>query len=237
VTTDLVVLIPSRGRPDDVERMAVAFAETGADDVAVLYAVEHDDPTIDEYRAAVAEWFAFGEVLAVQAGAMAPAINLAARHALDDLDPYALAVLNDDHVPRTLGWHTTMVDALRTFHPAVGMVYPDDGYQGAKLSTVWAVTGSWVRTLNRMIPAKVGHLYADNAMMDLAGEVGCRTYMPAVLIEHMHPAAGKAPDSDAYRRVNGREQYRADRALFRVWQQSGRRRAQLAALREVIDRG
>src|SRR5262245_3541141 len=200
MTTDLVVIIPSRGRPHDVERMAVAFADTRADEIAVIYAVERDDPCIDDYRKAVSEWFAFGEMLAVSAGAMAPAINLAARAAVDDLDPYALAVLNDDHIPRSAGWHETIVNALRTYHPAVGMVYPDDGHQGARLSTVWAVTSSWVRMVNRMIPAKVSHLYADNAVMDLARVAGCMTYLPGVLIEHMHPAAGKAPDSESYRR-------------------------------------
>lgn len=234
MTTDLVVIIPSRGRPESVERMAVAFAETGADEVAVVWAIEADDPTADEYDAAVAEWFAYGTVERLAAGNMVRAINLASAAVLVDLDPYAIAVLNDDHVPRTPGWHTTLVDGLRTFHPAVGMVYPDDGHQGAKLATVWAVSAEWVRLLNRMVPARVEHLYADNAMLDLATAAGCVTYMPAVLIEHMHPAAGKTPDTAQYRETNSREAYRRDRATFLFWRDSGRRRAQVDALRLAI---
>jgi len=223
MTTDLVVIIPSRGRPGDVERMALAFAETGADEVAVVWAIEADDPEADAYEAAVAEWFAFGTVERLAAGNMVRAINLASAAVLDDLDPYAIAVLNDDHVPRTAGWHTQLVNALRTFHPAVGMVYPDDGHQGKKLSTVWAVSSEWVRLLNRMIPARVEHLYADNAMMNLAESAGCVTYLPSVLIEHMHPAAGKAADTAQYREVNSREANRRDRATFTHWRGSQRR--------------
>ena len=237
MSTDLVVIIPSRGRPGDVERTAVAFAETGADEVLVVYAVEADDPTLDEYRATVARWMAYGSVEVGSWGAMTPAINAVSLSVLADLDPFAIAVLNDDHVPRTPGWDRQLVDALRNFHPAVGMVYPDDGHQGKRLSTAWAVTGSWVRALGRMVPARVGHLYTDNAVLELATTVGCVTYLPSVLVEHMHPAAGKSENTEGHQRVNSREQYRADRAIFRGWQTSQRRARQVAALREVIARG
>lgn len=235
--TDLAVIIPSKGRPGDVERMAVAFAETGADEVAVVWAIEADDPAADEYDLAVAEWFAYGTVERLAAGNMVRAINLASAAVLADLDPYAIAVLNDDHVPRTAGWHTILVDALRTFHPTVGMVYPDDGHQGEKLATVWAVSAEWVRLLNRMVPARVEHLYADNAMLDLAQTAGCATYVPRVLIEHMHPAAGKTADTPQYRETNSREAYRRDRATFLHWRSSQRRTAQISALRLAIAGG
>lgn len=234
MATDLAVVIPSRGRPQSVERMATAFAETGADELAVYWAVDHDDPTLNDYRAAVGEWFGYGEVLAVEGGSMVAAINAASKHAVDDLDPYGIAVLNDDHVPRTSGWHVFMLDALLTLDP-VGLVYPDDGLRGDGLATVWAVHSAWVKAIGRMIPARVDHLYADNAMMDLARSVGNRiTYLPEVLIEHMHPLAGKADTDEGYQRVNGREQLRADRMVFKVWQSSRKRGEQRAALGKLV---
>lgn len=234
--SDLVVVIPSHGRPESVERTSVAFADTGADEVRVVYAVEHDDPTVDEYERAVAEWFGPRAIVQrVSGGAMAPSINEAAvtLAAADDA-PFALAVLNDDHVPMSVRWDQALVDALHTFHPGVGLVYPDDGYQHEKLATVWAVTTSWVRALGRMIPARVGHLYADNAMMDLASAAQCITYVPRIQITHEHPAAGYGEWTSGHLRVNSREQYRADRTIFRHWQQSQRRRGQLDALRSLI---
>lgn len=232
--TDLAVIIPSRGRPQSVERMAVEFAETGADELAVFWAVEHDDPTIEDYRTAVAEWFAYGEVLGVGLGTMTGAINTASKHVAADLKPYAMAVLNDDHLPRTVGWHVRLLEALGQLDP-VGLVYPDDGFRGDKLATSWAVHTAWVTAINRMIPARVDHLYADDAMMDLARIIGNRiTYLPDVLIEHMHPLAGKAETDEGYQRVNGREQLRADKAVFRAWQMSRKRGDQRAALAGVI---
>lgn len=232
--TDLAVVVPSRGRPGSVERMALAFAETGADELAVFWAVEHDDPTIEDYRGHVAGWFAYGEVVPVVGGSMTSAINSASRHVAADLSPYAIAVLNDDHVPRTAGWHARLLEALGQLDP-VGLVYPDDGFRGDKLATSWAVHTAWVTALNRMIPARVDHLYADDAMMDLARIVGNRlTYLPDVLVEHMHPLAGKAETDEGYQRVNGREQLSADRRVFKLWQASRKRAAQRAALAGVI---
>lgn len=236
MNTDLVVVIPSRGRPESVERMAVALAETGADDLAVIWAVETDD--LDAYQAAVNEWFAFGEVLAGEFGSMARAVNLASVHAVGDLNPYAVAVLNDDHLPRTPGWHERYLAALVALDPC-GMVYANDGLRGGKLATTWAVHGSWVRALGRMIPARVDHLYSDNAMQDLATALGKIVYLDDVLIEHMHPLAldadgrPKAATDPGYQRVNNREQHSRDRMAFKAWQGSGKRRIQLAALRTI----
>lgn len=242
MSPDLVVIIPSRGRPESVERTAIAFAETGADELPVIYAVRCDDPTIDEYRTRVAEWFAFGEVHETGPEAMAPGINTASRHALTDLDPYALAVLNDDHLPRTPGWAGRYLDALGELDP-VGLVYPDDGLRGERLATTWAVHADWVRVLNRMVPARVEHLYTDNAVQNLASAVGRIRYLGDVLCEHMHPLAKgadgrpKAETDDGYRRVNSPAQHSQDRMSFRVWQNSRKRLRQIEALRACIAAG
>lgn len=236
MTTDLAVIIPSRGRPESVERSALAFAETGAEELAVVYAVRSDDPAIGEYRARVAEWWPFGEVVEVGPEMMAPAVNVASRYVVADLDPYAIAVLNDDHLPRTPGWDERMLYALRELDPC-GLVYPDDGLRGSKLATTWAVHASWVRALGRMIPARVEHLYTDDAVQNLATALGRIAYLDDVLIEHMHPLAKdgngqpKAETDAGYQRVNSREQRNADRTRYRVWEGSEKRRAQLNALR------
>lgn len=235
--TDLVVVIASRGRPETVERTAVAFAETGADEVPIVYAVEADDPTLPAYEAAVARWLAYGSIETGLFGGFVAAVDETSRRVLADLDPFAITMLNDDHFPRTPGWHTTIVDALRNFHPALGMVYVEDGYQHNNLPDSWTVTGSWVRTLGRMVPARLGHLYADNAILDLATDVGCATYLPAVEIIHEHPVAGFGEWTDGHKRVNSKAQYAADRAVYRAWVKSRRRRDQADALREVIRNG
>jgi hypothetical protein len=242
MSPDLAVIIPSFGRPGSVERTALAFAETGADELPVIYALRADDPGLDEYRANVAEWFAFGEVFVAGAEPMAPAINAASRHVVDDLDPYAIAVLNDDHLPRTPGWHGRYLDELTALDP-IGLVYPDDGLRGEKLATTWAVHGAWIKVLNRMVPARVDHQYADNAVQDLASAVGRLRYLGDLLVEHMHPLAKdadgkpKAATDPGYQRVNSAAQASQDRMNYRVWQGSQKRQRQIAALRACIAAG
>lgn len=70
-----------------------------------------------------------------------------------------------------------------------------------------------------MVPADVEHLYCDNAIKDLGEQADCLRYLPDVLIEHMHPVAGKAPMDAGYQRVNRREQYRTDRLAYELWRQ------------------
>ncbi|WP_037684635.1 hypothetical protein, partial [Streptomyces griseus] len=106
---------------------------------------------------------------------------------------------------RTVGWAGRYVDELRQL--GTGIVYGDDGYQGERLPTQWAMTADVVGALGRMVPAPVEHLYCDNSVLDLGRAAGCIRYLPDVLVEHMHPVAGKAADDDQYRRVNSSAQY------------------------------
>jgi predicted O-methyltransferase YrrM len=102
------------------------------------------------------------------------------------------------------------------------MVYGDDGYQGRKLSTEWAVTSDVVRALGRMVPAPVEHMYCDNSMMDLFGGAGALKHLPEIRIEHMHPVAGKAERDEQYDRVNHRDQFSKDRRSYERWRDLGR---------------
>ncbi len=68
-----------------------------------------------------------------------------------------------------------------------------------------------------MVPAPVDHLYCDNAIKDLGLAMDRLRYLPDVLIEHMHPVAGKAESDEQYDRVNSSSQYRKDRERYQNW--------------------
>jgi len=129
---------------------------------------------------------------------------------------WAVGFAGDDHLPQTIGWAARYLTVLREL--GTGMVYGDDGYQGAKLSTEWAITSDVVRALGRMVPAPVEHMFCDNAVLELFMAAGAVRHLPEVRIEHMHPYAGKATTDDQYQRVNSREQMSRDRRTFRAWQ-------------------
>jgi hypothetical protein len=54
------------------------------------------------------------------------------------------------------------------------------------------------------------HLYFDNFVKQLGIDLGCLIYLPDVIIEHLHPAAGKAEMDEGYARVNQPKWYEED---------------------------
>lgn len=237
---DLLMIVPSRGRPESLERVAAAWYATEAftDGAALVVAVDSDDPTFPQYRAALGRLAEADPgptpINLMDTGGWQPMVAKldAAATLFAGQGHFALGFAGDDHLPRTVGWAKGYLAELRAM--GTGIVYGDDGYQGERLPTQWAMTADIVRALGRMVPAPVEHLYCDNAVLDLGRAAGCIRYLPDVLVEHMHPAAGKAVDDDQYRRVNGRDQYRRDRAAYRQWCRSGLR-ADTAAVRKLIE--
>lgn len=232
---DLLVIVPSRGRPESAARVAEAWRATGAIDVAhLLWVVDADDPAIDGYRQAVPAAAGSAPVSRYEVPEWMPMVaklDLAAVNASDRY--FALAFMGDDHVPRSVGWAGRYLAELRAL--GTGIVYGDDGIQGPNLPTQWAMTSDIVRALARMVPADVEHLYCDNAIRDLGAAAGCLRYLPDVLIEHMHPVAGKTAWDRQYERVNSCGQYARDRAAYQQWRanQMADDVAAIRALREV----
>lgn len=214
----LAVIVPTRGRPENVRKVLAAWDFTGAwADADLILAVDRDDPELQGYMEIERERQRSSLYLAVQGGwtPMVPKLNWVALAAAKQGSYAAIAFAGDDHLPRTIGWARRYLDVLAEL--GTGMVYGDDGYQGVKLATEWAVTADAVRALGRKVPAPVDHLYCDNAMMDLYGGAGAMRHLPEVRIEHMHPVAGKAQTDAQYDRVNSREQYAGDRLKYVDW--------------------
>jgi len=222
VASDLLVIVPSRGRPDNVRQVIEAWQATEAfGDAQLAVAFDADDPRRDEYARVIGA--AGPGVASFEAFEWMPMVAKLSAAALDALTLrpglFAVGFAGDDHLPRTVGWARRYLTELRDL--GTGIVYGDDGLQGAQLPTQWAMTANIVRALGRMVPADVEHLYCDNAVKDLGVAAGCLRYLPDVLVEHMHPMAGKAPTDDGYRRVNSGEQYARDRAAYAAWRAFG----------------
>jgi predicted O-methyltransferase YrrM len=221
----LAVLVPTRGRPQNIAKVISAWDFTnGWDDADLILIADSDDPEIEGYRTIVEEFdrgvpddvasplqlveMPVWQPMVHKLNSVAIGLALSRKY-------FALGFAGDDHLPRTIGWskrYLTVLGELKT-----GMVYGDDGYQGSKLSTEWAVTADAVRELGRMVPADVEHMYCDNAILELFTEAGAVRHLPEVRIEHMHPHAGKASSDDQYRRVGHRDQFKKDRLGYDIW--------------------
>jgi hypothetical protein len=206
---DLVVIVPSRGRPERCAELVQACAETCTASTVLVVALDTDDLRAPEYIAPAGTTVFYQHV---EPAGHVGAINAAARRALADFQPFAVAKLDDDHRPRTKGWDARYLEALREL--GTGIVYGNDLLQGERLPTAPAMTADIVRALGFMAPPSLRHLYCDNFWRDLGEAAGCLRYLPDVVVEHMHPLAGKASMDDGYRRANSAERYTEDGAAY-----------------------
>jgi hypothetical protein len=61
------------------------------------------------------------------------------------------------------------------------------------------------------------HMYLDDYWLALGSALQRITYLPDVVIEHVHPLAGKAKWDLGYTEVNGPAVYEQDRARYVDW--------------------
>lgn len=217
--TELIMIIPSRGRPDSVARMVRAWHATGGFvGAGMVWAIDADDPTYAEYTRAFAmhpeaTWVAMNEWMP-----MVQKLDYVASEAAQDV--HLVGFMGDDHLPRTECWVSKIVETSIT-NPGHAIIYGRDGFQDEHLPTWWVMTSSVIRTIGKMVPADVQHLYCDNAVKTLGEAAGILHYRSDVLIEHMHPVAGKGEMDDGYVRVNRQEQYDRDSQQYLAWASTG----------------
>lgn len=204
------------------------FIETCTEHTELVFAVDDDDPTLDEYSQVARELTYDGipqaagpfAVVTCSVGVveqpknMVWALNQAAGSVAARRDPpFAVGFMGDDHRPRTQGWDTAYLDALREL--GTGIVYGDDLLQRGNLPTQCAMTPDIIRALGFMAPPVFTHLYIDNYWLQLGLRAKCIRYLPNVVVEHCHPVAGKAQWDEGYARVNNSEMYAKDARAFR----------------------
>ena len=206
VESDLVVLIPTRGRPDNAVALEQAFVDTNTTAKRV-YVVDFSDETRSEYS-----WkLPLESVIMIhnETKGMAYPLNYAAREFLGEFDNFAF--MGDDHRPRTTNWDQLFVEQL---YSGSDIVYGNDLFQGAALPTAVAMSSQIVKELRGMVPDTLRHLYLDNFWLKLGQDLGKIKYMPEVIIEHCHAFNGKAPMDENYARVNAPEVYAADKIAY-----------------------
>jgi hypothetical protein len=180
-----------------------------------LFIIDANDPEHDQYH------FEVGAELCMtienQTRGMAYPINKAA-NAIAKQNKYDFfAFLGDDHRPRTAEWDLQLMAAMQR-QPS--MAYGNDLLQGKRLPTMIVMTSDIVKALGGMVPPNMKHLYLDNFWKKLGEDLGALTYLDDVIVEHMHPVAGKAEWDEGYKEVNAQEVYSFDALAYQNYIQS-----------------
>ena len=202
---NLVVLVPSRNRPQNIADLIKAFDDTQTESDLIVI-VDDNEPQMDAYLQLGCDIF----VVEKRGKGMAKPLNFAARHFAHKYRHFTF--LGDDHRPRTKNWDVAFINTLDELE--TGLVYGNDLFQGENLPTAIAMTGDIVNALGGMVPPEMIHLYLDNFWMRLGNDLNALRYMPEIIIEHLHPIAGKAEWDQGYKDVNAEEVYSADKKAF-----------------------
>ena len=201
----MLYIVPSRGRPHKVQELIDAW-ETTRRSALLCVALDEDDPTLDDYVKILDDpryWVSWRIVPRMR---MIGTLNHWATYYARSHS--VIGFMGDDHRPRTPDWDVWIEDAGRQ-----RITYANDLLQGPNLPTQVALPSRIITTLGYMAPPTLVHLYADNFWKQLGERVGI-TYLNDVVIEHMHPIAGKAEWDDRYLEVNSGEMYANDHAAF-----------------------
>jgi hypothetical protein len=182
--------------------MAHAFLSTRATDTRLVFVVDSGRKENKDYRAAVKRVGSLDVTLRMAVGGtMVRALNEIALDLIDDNDaPESIGFMGDDHFPRTKGWDSAYISAIREMG-GVGIVYGDDTVQHEFVPTQCAMSSNIIRTLGWMSPPQLKHMYVDTIWRDIGNLAGCLRYLPDVIVEHVHPVTGAIPRDAAYDRV------------------------------------
>lgn len=190
----MIVMVPSRGRPQNIARLWDAWTATGA--CARLWVcVDNDDERLADYL--TIERMCNSPQLRVLVGErlkLAGTLNERSVEAarLDD----RIGFMGDDHLPRTVAWDDRVNDALD--HLKHGIVYCNDLVMGAALPSQVFMTSDIVRTLGYFCPPNLVHMYVDNAWRAWGERMGRYMYLENVTIEHVHPITGQVTRDETY---------------------------------------
>jgi hypothetical protein len=207
------VLVPSRGRPGNIEDLIEAWAATSAGFAELFIAVDLDDSTLKFYEAiTLPPWATL---------VCGPRLRLGGT--LNHYGPVlakthdVIGFMGDDHRPRTPNWDVAVAFACA----GGGIAYGDDLFQRENLPTAVFLDAAIVRATGHLVLPGQIHLWMDNYWKRLGEELGTLRYLPNVVIEHMHPAAGKADLDAGYAEANADAVWDNDKRIFDEWVQAG----------------
>jgi hypothetical protein len=208
----LLVMVPTRGRPQICKRMWDSFLATKSHNTEIILYFNDDDPKLEEYLDLFKTNYIVGKRLF-----LAEAYNFL----FNKYSDYCwYSPINDDHVFITLGWDKKLIEVVETKGHGWGMACAEDGM------TPWllyqhpsgcVISGNIPRTLGYFIWPKIQHVGIDCFFMRLLQGIDRLYHVPEVVIEHRHWFAGKAFLDANYKFVYSNEQFNYGMAMVREY--------------------
>lgn len=187
---DLLLIVPSRSRPENIARLRDAMKATCRGDTHLVVGLDTDDPRGPEYPTGV-HYDTRSGLRQVVAWINALAVPAANHYRF-------IGTIGDDNVPRTEGWDVRVIETLTRLK--TGLCYGDDLYPSrarGELCCHVFMTSDIIRKLGYMGPPIIRHMYVDPVWLAWGEKVGIE-FLPDVVIEHLHYTSGGASHDDTY---------------------------------------
>lgn len=193
---DLLVVLPTRGRPHNLDRLWKAAQDTCEGDTTFRIGLDVDDPALAEYQRYL---YAHPEIQhEIQGGMQGMVTGWINVLSVPHVDEYRyIGHFGDDCVPRTKGWDVRMMEALEDTPMAFGDDMEYSQRPKGSLCTHVFMRSEIIRKLGYFGPPSIKHMYVDLAWMTWGHVIGI-TYLEDVQIEHMHFLENKAPFDESY---------------------------------------
>jgi len=206
--SDLLVMVPTRGRPEQCGRLLESFRETtDRADIAFIL-----DPDQEDLYAEV-EWGDAAHGVLAPRGTLREKLNQTAAAFRDSYD--ALMWTGDDHVFRTPHWDTAMLAALDDMG-GHGWVFPDT-VRRRDVPEIWMADTALITELDWFFPPAVNQYYADNIIGELGKRAGLIRFCPEAVIEHLHYSIHPDVERDATYLEAESTYGQADLKAFNQW--------------------
>lgn len=180
--------VPTRGRPDRLQKFLNGCVETGMTMPGLIVVDGKDGGDYSRVRLPKNWTLQVAETRAEACGRME---NYFKRHQSADF----YAMITDDVVPLTKQWDQSLALAAGDWN----MAYPDDMISGKDMATNFVIGGKLVRTVGSF-GLNFIHTMVDRAWMDIARNIGRLIYCPSIKLRHDHWSVDRAPRDATYQR-------------------------------------
>tara|TARA_Y100000590_G_scaffold176661_1_gene201863 strand:+ start:1137 stop:1856 length:720 start_codon:yes stop_codon:yes gene_type:complete len=181
---------PSRGRPKLAKRLVDTALKFAKHDVEILFYLNDDDPTIEEYKELLDEkYYTIGPNQST-----CYSWNLLASQASYDI----VMLMGDDVQIQTQDWDQLIVEQFDKYEDKILMVVPSDGRRKGTRDLgnevkLWedkplpaahfAVHKNWINTLGYLAPPYFWHFFVDSYTQKVARKLNRCLYLPTVLFK------------------------------------------------------
>lgn len=204
----LLVRMPTRSRPAQAVEVLAKYKSMAGMPIIMEVVIDYDDPSITSevlYR-----FHQLGCIITY--GAHKSKIEACNGGRVNEWDILVLAS-DDMHVVQE-NWAVRICELFEEHWPLYeGCLHLDDGYAHDRVATISIMGKRWYRQVGEVVyHSSYKSLFSDDDHTEFARKMNRIVYVPEVLIEHRHPAAGKGEHDPLYS-VNDKH-YFADKETY-----------------------